>query len=141
MADTFSLLFGGAEETPATEGGYTAQHVGTELSKLIGGYSAKLSATDDVVVIALDSATPGRMAIRYYRELTGSEFLERVQAWHTDCCWRQYYGKDRIFVGAPSPRDIAETAFGRRLDDKLRKTTVERFLPALSMVHRSRVIL
>lgn len=131
LADTFSLLFGSGEETPVTEDGYTAQHLGTQLSKLIGGYSVKLGATDDVVVIVLDSATPGRMAIRYYRELTSSEFLERVQTWHRGCCWRQYFGKDRIFVGAPAPRDIAETAYGRRLDDKLRKATVERLLPCI----------
>jgi len=131
LADTFSLLFGGGDEMPAIEGGYTAQHTGTQLSKLIGGYSAKLGTTDEVVVLALDSATPGRMAIIYYRELTGSEFLERVQAWHADCCWRQYFGKNRVFVGAPAPRDIAETAFGRRLDDKLRKATVERLLPCI----------
>jgi CRISPR-associated protein Csd1 len=132
LADTFSLLFGDGEQLPIVEGGYTAQHVGVQLSKLIGGYAAKLgNNTDGVVVMALDSATPGRMAIRYYRELTGSEFLTRVQAWHHSCCWRQYFGKDRIFVGAPAPRDIAETAYGRRLDDKLRKATVERLLPCI----------
>lgn len=131
LADTFSLLFGDGEQTQTEEGGYTAQHVGVQLSNLIGGYAAKLGNTDNVVVMSLDSATPGRMAIRYYRELTGSEFLERVQAWHHSCCWRQYFGKDRIFVGAPAPRDIAETAYGRRLDDKLRKATVERLLPCI----------
>lgn len=131
LADTFSLLFSNEEEKSAPEISYTAQEVGIQLSKLIGGYSANLGATDNVVVMALDSATPGRMAIRYYRELTGSEFLQRVQAWHAGCCWRQYFGKDRIFVGAPAPRDIAEAAYGRRLDDKLRKATVERLLPCI----------
>ena len=37
----------------------------------------------------------------------------------------------RKFVGAPAPKDIAEAAFGRRLDDKLRKATVERLLPCI----------
>lgn len=131
LKDTFSLLFGDEEQTPVVESGYTAQHVGVQLAKLISGYAAKLGNTEDVVVMALDSATPGRMAIRYYRELTGSEFLERVQFWHQECCWQQYFGKERIFVGAPAPRDIAETAHGRRLDDKLRKATVERLLPCI----------
>jgi CRISPR-associated protein Csd1 len=71
------------------------------------------------------------MALSYYRELTGSEFLERVEAWHTGCCWQQYFGKDRIFFGAPAPRDIAEVAYGRRIDEKLRKATVERLLPCI----------
>lgn len=130
QADTFSFLFGG-EQAPPPKTGYTAQEVGTALSRKMAGYSAKLKSTDAVVVIGLDSATPGRMAISYYRELTGSEFLERIESWHTGCCWQQYFGKDRIFFGAPAPRDIAEVAFGRRIDDKLRKATVERLLPCI----------
>jgi len=97
----------------------------------MAGYGAKLKPTDEVVVLGLDSATPGRMAISYYRELLGSAFLERIESWHTSCCWLQYFGKDRIFVGAPAPRDIAEVAYGRRIDDKLRKATIERLLPCI----------
>lgn len=130
QADTFSFLFGG-EQAPPPKIGYTAQEVGVALSRKMAGYSAKLKPIDDIVVLGLDSATPGRMAISYYRELTGSEFLERIESWHTGCCWQQYFGKDRIFFGAPAPRDIAEVAFGRRIDDKLRKATVERLLPCI----------
>lgn len=130
QADTFSFLFGG-ELAPPPKTGYTAQEVGVALSKKMAGYSAKLKSTDDVVVVGLDSATPGRMAISYYRELIGTEFLERIESWHTTCCWQQYFGKDRIFFGAPAPRDIAEVAYGRRIDDKLRKSTVERLLPCI----------
>lgn len=131
MADSFSFLFARDEDTPKKEGGYTAQETGIALSRKIAGYSAKLGNTEDVVVMALDAATPGRMAIRYYRELTGSEFLARIEAWHEECCWRQCFGKDRIFFGAPAPRDIAETAYGRRLDENLRKATAERLLPCI----------
>lgn len=109
----------------------TAQEVGTTLSKMLSGYSAKLGNTDEVVVLGLDSASPGRMAITFYRELTGSELLDRVKTWHGECCWLQKYGKDKIFVGAPSPRDIAETAYGKRIDDNLRKATVQRLLPCI----------
>jgi CRISPR-associated protein Csd1 len=83
------------------------------------------------VVMALDSATPGRMAIVYYRELQASEFLERIQGWHEHTAWPQNMGKDRRFIGAPAPRDIAEAAYGRRVDDKLKKSTVERLLPCI----------
>ncbi|MFA7382269.1 MAG: type I-C CRISPR-associated protein Cas8c/Csd1 [Desulfurivibrionaceae bacterium] len=133
QADTFSFLFGGdeAEAPQPSKTGYTAQEVGIALSMKMSGYKAQLKSTDDVVVVGLDSASPGRMAISYYRELTGSEFLERVESWHIGCCWQQYFGKDRIFFGAPAPRDIAEVAYGRRIDDKLRKATVERLLPCI----------
>jgi CRISPR-associated protein Csd1 len=35
------------------------------------------------------------------------------------------------FYGAPAPADIAEAAYGTRLDDKLRKATVKRLLPCI----------
>ena len=81
--------------------------------------------------MGLDSATPGRMAITFYRELKGSDFLNRVQSWHEQYAWLQNFGKDSKFVGAPAPRDIAEAAYGRRLDDNLRKATLERLLPCI----------
>lgn len=109
----------------------TAEAFALRLKKAIAGYQAKLNPTDDIVVMALDSATPGRMAITYYRELVGSEFLERIETWHLKCAWSQNFGKDTKFIGAPSPRDIAEAAYGRRLDEKLRKAAVERLLPCI----------
>jgi CRISPR-associated protein Csd1 len=129
--DTLSFLFGDESPKQAPKSGYTAQEVAAALKKKMAGYTAKLKATDNVLVLGLDSASPGRMAISYYRELTGSEFLGRIEAWHTGCCWQQYFGKDKIFYGAPAPRDIAEVAYGRRIDDKLRKAIVERLLPCI----------
>ncbi|MDH4162713.1 MAG: type I-C CRISPR-associated protein Cas8c/Csd1 [Nitrospirota bacterium] len=131
LADTLSLVLGTAEESEQEEIVYTAEHIGNQLAKLIAGYSARLGNTSNVVVMALDAATPGRMSINYYRELTGSEFLKRIESWHTGCSWQQYFGKDRIFYGAPAPRDIAEVAYGRRVDEKLKKATITRLLPCI----------
>jgi CRISPR-associated protein Csd1 len=115
--------------------GDAGQAFAVRLNKCIAGYRARLGSTDEIVVMALDSATPGRMAITYYRELTGSEFLERIQLWHESCAWHQNFGKDSKFVGVPSPRDIAEAAYGRQVEgrsgEKLRKATVERLLPCI----------
>jgi CRISPR-associated protein Csd1 len=115
--------------------GDAGQAFAVRLKKYIAGYRARLGSTDEIVVMALDSATPGRLAITYYRELTGSEFLERIQAWHETCAWHQNFGKDLKFVGVPSPREIAEAAYGRQVEgksgEKLRKATVERLLPCI----------
>lgn len=111
--------------------GGAGQAFALRLKKAITGYRAQIDATEDIVVMGLDSATPGRMAITFYRELKGSEFLDRVEAWHRNHAWPQNFGKEARFIGAPAPRDIAEAAFGRRLDDKLRKSTVERLLPCI----------
>ncbi|MGC1955475.1 MAG: type I-C CRISPR-associated protein Cas8c/Csd1 [Gammaproteobacteria bacterium] len=107
------------------------QAFASRLNKAIAGYRAQLEPREDIVVMGLDSATPGRMAISFYRELNGSEFLDRIREWHEKHAWPQNFGKQARFTGAPSPRDIAEAAFGRRLDDKLLKATVERLLPCI----------
>ncbi len=120
-----------ADEPEQADAGDAGQAFALRLKKAIAGYRAKIDPTEDIVVMGLDSATPGRMAITFYRELMGSEFLDRLQAWHEKYAWPQNFGKQSRFVGTPAPRDIAEAAFGRRLDDKLRKTTVERLLPCI----------
>ena len=109
----------------------TDQNFALRLKKAVAGYGTKLDPKEDVVVIGLDSATPGRMAISFYRELKGSDFLKRLEAWHARYAWHQNYGKDTRFIGAPAPPDIAEAAYGRRLDEKLQKATVERLLPCI----------
>lgn len=115
----------------ASEIGDVAQAFALRLKNAIRGYGKELAPTEDIVVMGLDSATPGRMAITFYRELKGSEFLDRIETWHIKCAWPQNFGKDRKFVGAPAPRDIAEAAYGRHVDDKLRKAVVERLLPCI----------
>jgi CRISPR-associated protein Csd1 len=131
-ADT-RWLFGQAvgEPPPESASGDTAQAFALRLARAIAGYGANIDPMDDIVVMALDSATPGRMSITFYRELKGSEFLERIVEWHQRYAWPQNFGKEARFIGAAAPRDIAEAAYGRRLDDKLRKATVERLLPCI----------
>lgn len=120
-----------AEQSRLPDPGNVGQSFARRLKLAISGYRTNLGPTDDIVVMGLDSATPGRMAITFYRELKGSEFLDRILEWHEQHAWPQNFGKATKFVGAPAPRDIAEAAYGRRLDDKLRKATVERLLPCI----------
>ena len=135
--DSLHLILGIEEKTPTetpeqpADPGDVGQSYALRLNRAIKGYRAQLAPDDDIIIMGLDAATPGRMAIIFYRELKGSEFLDRVQTWHSQYAWPQNFGKDSHFVGAPAPRDIAEAAYGRRLDDKLRKAAVERLLPCI----------
>jgi CRISPR-associated protein Csd1 len=133
MGNTAELFLEAACETVAGESyaGDAGQEFALRLNKVVAGYGAKLGSTEAVVVMGLDSASPGRMAIAFYRELTGSEFLQRLLDWHSSYAWHQNFSRDLHFVGAPAPRDIAECAYGRGLDDKLLKSTVERLLPCI----------
>jgi len=117
--------------------GDAGQLFAKRLNTLIAGYRAHLAQREDIVVLGLDSATTGRLAVTYHRQLKSSDFLERVQRWHERSAWPQNMGKDRRFIGAPAPRDIAEAAYGRlidgrmQVDTKIGKATVERLLPCI----------
>jgi len=146
LEDTFSMLGIDSMASDSEPSISTAQEFALKLNKKIAGYSTKLGPTTGIVVMALDSINPGRMSIVFYRELTGSEFLERIERWHSTCSWIHDYRftevdngqpkkkkeRKRIrFIGAPAPNDIAEAAYGNKVDDNLRKATVERILPCI----------
>lgn len=143
--DPVSLLEVAAIDSDESHIAYTAQDFALRLKQKIAGYSRFLGETTNIVVMGLDSATPGRLAITYYRELTGSDFLHRIEKWHDTCAWTHDYRHIDIsdaagikknkkyirFIGAPAPQDVAEAAYGNRIDDKLRKSIVERILPCI----------
>lgn len=131
-----------ADQLPAD----TSQNIGIQLKKKIAGYRAEIGERSDVVVIAVDTATEStaRLSIVYYCALKGSEFLERIENWHETCAWRHTHHPTKVqdekgktknlyipFIGAPAPVDIAEAAYGSRLDDKLKKATIKRLLPCI----------
>jgi len=113
------------------EAANTGQSVAQALKQKLLGYRKALGDTTKVLVISLDSATPGRMALTYFRELTASEFLDRIEKWHDTTAWLLYHNKGRRFFGAPSPYEIAQAAYGSRLDDKLKSATYRRLLPCI----------
>ncbi len=122
-------------DTSTSQTGDIGQSFALRFNKKLAGYKANITDTENIVVMGLDSATPGRMAITFYRELTGSEFLERIEKWHTEFAWFQDYSKNVKFVGAPSPKDIAWCVYGRKVEGKngikLLNATVERLLPSI----------
>lgn len=102
------------------------------LKNTMKGYAQNIGDGDSVVVMGLDSATTGRLSIIFYREITGSDFLEKISQWHTSCTWLHSYKfiekKRVIFYGAPSPEDIALAAYGKNIPDKLKKAIIEKLL-------------
>lgn len=149
FSDSFDIL--GLNELPNDESpvAYTAQDIAIKFKNRIAGYGSELGNTDGIVVMGLDSATPGRIAITFYRELTGSDYLERINRWHDTCSWIHHYRfvetqednkvkrKSLPFIGAPSPSDIAEAAYATnnkgkfQIDGTIRKSTVARILPCI----------
>lgn len=130
--DSFSIL----EDDETTTFVSTEQAYADWLSKRMSGYGKFIDHHSKITVMGLDSATPGRLSIFYYRELFANEYIEKVQDWFESCVWRHYYaiGKEKKstdFIGTPIPKDIALAAYGFRADSKLVAETIERLLPCI----------
>jgi len=112
------------------------------LAKALNGYKKNLEETDSVAVLALDSASPGRLSVIFYREQIAQDYLAKLQQWQEEMSWilpmkeRDDKGpkakpRTTFLPYAPLPETVARVAYGRRIDDKLRKATVERLLPCI----------
>ncbi|TJX13279.1 type I-C CRISPR-associated protein Cas8c/Csd1 [Tissierella creatinini] len=101
------------------------------LNRAIKGYSEKLNPDSFIVALILDSATPGRLSIVFYRELLGSTFLQNIKQWSEKTSWELLmYDKDSKTTyyrfSNPLPIDIAKACYGSKISDKLLKSTLER---------------
>lgn len=144
LGDDFAAAFaqlGQPQLPPATESEYAER-----FNKAIQGYGKALDEKANTVVMILDSATQGRLSIRYYRELAGSELMKNITDWYRNFAWKLNYRsapesaepgqkpkwKRVSFWGAPSPADIAKAAYGEKADKKIIQQTVERLVPCIT---------
>jgi CRISPR-associated protein Csd1 len=118
----------------------TKEEFVSRLNKAISGYSTNLKDNSNVVVMGLDSVTKGRLSITYYRDLSGSELLKRIERWQISCSWYPICRRKKTlnkrlaleaFCGAPVPIDIAMAAYGEDLNAPLKKKTILRLLPCI----------
>ncbi len=133
MGDSHDLLF--QNKQPRA---YTAEEFATQMNYALAGYKADLRYKDQIVIMGIDAATVGRMALTFYREILANELINNLKDWHKACAWKHRYkftdGLLIEFYGAPSPKDIALAAFGAErtnyleMDDKLLKNVIERLL-------------
>lgn len=142
MADTLQLLkldFDAAPEAQTDE--ISVDHVidlgfnfASSLRKYMAGYSAKFDETDNIIIMGIDSATPGRMAITYYQAFSPQQYIEQISRWHEDFAWYQRHKQDKATiwpVSAPAPWSICEAIYGNAVSDGLKKNTIERLLPCI----------
>ena len=122
-------------EEPAYTNDIAAKHIVQRLR----GYNSDI-LDKDVMIMALDSATPGRMSIVTFRSELGEDLVTGLEKWHESSAWIHEYakikdenGKDKpiIFIGAPAPKDIAQAAYGLRADDKIITNAIKRILPCI----------
>src|SRR5699024_2436299 len=104
--------------------------------KALDGYKNDLTHKANVNILILDSATTGRLAVLYYRNLNQDLYLNRLRKWHLTCAWFHRYRKNEQnefvhFYGAPATRDIAFAAYGSKVNEKIVKELMERMFPCI----------
>jgi CRISPR-associated protein Csd1 len=115
----------------------TEMRYSEEFNKALAGmHHRDLGDHGDVVVLALDSATVGRLSITYYRELRRGEYLESMGKWHKTCIWlipgrNVKENRNYIYLGAPSSADVTLAVYGSAGSDKLKKAVPERLLTCI----------
>ena len=116
-----------------------------QLKKKLGGIKAELKEHEQLSLLMLDSATPGRMALTYYQEFLPADYFANLDAWIDDFSWYQRHSKE-IKEGKkstkytvwpyfpPSPYAIFETIYGKvsDKDGKLKKQLYARLLPVIA---------
>ena len=113
------------------------------IKKKLHGYQAELKAHEQISLIMLDSATPGRMALTYYQEFLPSDYFANLDAWIDDFSWYQRYSievpngkktdkRTQWRFLPPSPYSIADAVYGKSLSDTLKKQLYARLLPVIA---------
>lgn len=105
------------------------------LTNTLQGYRQKLEANEQISVITLDSATPGRMAVTYYHESMPDDYIDALDVWYRQFSWYFSYTdadkQRKLTMTAPIPKQIAQVAYGSRLSDALKKQVLSQVLPCI----------
>ncbi|MDO5640483.1 MAG: type I-C CRISPR-associated protein Cas8c/Csd1, partial [Neisseria sp.] len=115
------------------------------VKKKLHGLKAQLSEYEQISLLMLDSATPGRMALTYYQEFLPENYFANLDAWVDDFAWYQRYSretqdgkkksKQTIWpMIPPAPYAIYEAIYGKvsDKDGKLKKQLYARLLPVIA---------
>jgi CRISPR-associated protein Csd1 len=121
------------------------QRVALKLKLKIKGYQQALGKTEQLSIMAIDSATPGRMGVTYYQECLSEAYFSNLNAWYENFSWYQRYSKEisqptgkkpkaQVIwpIAPPAPYVIAQAAYGKTLTDTLKKNIYARILPCIA---------
>ena len=125
------------EETPET-----GEVGAARFRKAIKGYEKNLSQSSRTVIMALDAATTGRLALMEFKDYHSARYLESLKRWYESCEWLQWKSgkKGRYsFLGMVGIRDAAELLYGTEQNgyfsmkgkEKLYKEVAKRWMPCI----------
>ena len=119
----------------------TAEEFAYAMNKRLVGYYGDIGNPQNIMILVIKEATPGqgRASIALYRELQNTDIVRALNNWYDRLLWyRSYWRRDRDgaggcvhSIGTPSPKEIAECAYGERVKPNQIEKTVQRLLPCI----------
>ena len=131
-----------AEESKTQKKEYKpAEEFAYAMNKRLVGYYGDIGNPQNIMILVIKEATPGqgRASIALYRELQNTDIVQALTNWYDGLLWyRSYWQRDRDgaggcvhSIGTPSPKEIAECAYGERVKPNQIEKTVQRLLPCI----------
>ena len=131
------------DNTPSTRNiSDFGQAFAATLKARLQGFNKQLQQndSDNIAIIALDSATPGRMAVTYYQEQHVDEYLANLENWYSTFAFHLRKSKDErqgtgplTWLTAPSLYKIIDAAYGdiTKSTATLKKNLLSRLVPCI----------
>lgn len=132
-----------AEESKTQKKEYKpAEEFAYAMNKRLVGYYGDTGNPQNIMILVIKEATPGqgRASIALYRELQNTDIVRALNNWYDGLLWYRSYwqwnkdGNVKHYIhsiGTPSPKEIAECAYGERVKPNQIEKTVQRLLPCI----------
>jgi len=132
-----------AEESKTQKKEYKpAEEFAYAMNKRLVGYYGDIGNPQNIMILVIKEATPGqgRASIALYRELQNTDIVRALNNWYDGLLWYRSYwqwnkdGNVKHYIhsiGTPSPKEIAECAYGERVKPNQIEKTVQRLLPCI----------
>lgn len=113
ICDTYEG-WGTEQESEAKE--YDTDEIGAKRFKAaMRGYERNFDKMSTTVLLAVDSATPGRVSMVENKVLLSSNYIQNIQYWHESCGWlhKKYKNGRRVpYFGMVGIEELAKILYG-----------------------------
>lgn len=107
---------GWGEEQEDAEKEYDTDEIGARRFRTaMRGYERQFDKMSTTVLLALDSATPGRVSMAENRVLLSSHYIQNLQYWHESCRWlhtKYKNGQRAVYTGMTGIEQLAKILYG-----------------------------
>ena len=120
-----------------------AESYADRVKHTLNGWFADIAKVGEkVVILSVGAATPGRLSVVYYNKMEGSQYLEYITRWYTECAWPLTYLKNKEKKPkAPIVEDIIRAGYGVErtvkgkeildVDEKLMNDKLNQLFPSI----------